>query len=323
MPNHPAPKIRNFLGWRIASLMFLGLGIAPAAGGPAINQFELKDLESAPGYRQFQSQNAWSSGQPSREAAVNGAGEQVFDDNSVARQREALEMEMGLAAWLKFRIGIEFEEERLDDPLSMSEVNDFESLKLTEMGGEIIAVLVPRKGNGFGLGFVTEVERPLQRGEQMQLNTGPIIEWASGAWSATLVPTVVQYFGGDPNEEGQRDNKRDFAYAVQAMYTTSPAWAFALEAYGTLDRIGDSGNATASQGLFGEHDQHRIGPVIYITRPVTTLSAGAIESRQAGNLEKMESDDDGSTMTVGLGYFAGLNSATPSSTLKLSVELDF
>ncbi len=288
----------------------------PAWAGPAVNQFELKDLESAPGYLQFQSQNAWSFGQPSRATDVAPNGERIYDDNSVVRQREALEMEMGLATWLKFRIGIEFEEERLDEPLTLRDENAFAPLKLTELGGEVVAILIPRKGDGFGLGVVAELERPLESGEQMQLNAGPIIEWASGPWSASLVPTIVTYFAGDPNEQGRRDNKQDFAYAFQAMYTATPEWAFALETYGTIDRLGDSGHATSDQQRFGEHDQHRLGPIVYFTRPLEGLPGGK-DPKMAGD------ENEGSTMTVGLGFLAGLNANTPDGTVKLSVEVDF
>ena len=95
-----------------------------AEAGPAIGQFEMKTLESAPGYLEFQSQNAWSFGQPRRESEGVDP-ETIYDDNAVVRQREALEMEMGFTSYLKMRLGIEFEQERIDDPPTPAEANDF------------------------------------------------------------------------------------------------------------------------------------------------------------------------------------------------------
>jgi len=319
MPFPPALSFNRLRGggFFLCACLLLSAIAGPASAGPAVNQFELKDLESAPGYLQFQSQNAWSFGQPSRATAVLPNGERAYDDNSVGRQREALEMEMGFTTWLKMRIGIEFEQDRIDDPLRLSEANQFADLILNGVGGELIAVLVPRDGNGIGLGVVAEIEKPFERSEQMQLNTGLILEWASGPWSASLVPTVVSFFRGEANDEGRFDNKLDFAYAFQALYTASPAWAFGLEAYGTIDRLGSSGSATEAQRLFGDHDQHRAGPIVYYTRPLEGSAAKPAQNDAAGE------DAEGSTVTVGLGYLAGLNENTADGTLKLSVEVDF
>src|SRR5690606_36704851 len=73
-----------------------------AQAEPFIGQFELKDLESAPGSFQFQSQNAWSRGFPPRRIASDADG-LVFDENAIVRERYALELEMGFTRTLKIR----------------------------------------------------------------------------------------------------------------------------------------------------------------------------------------------------------------------------
>lgn len=293
---------------------FHGAG-SPAAAEPAIGQFELKTLESAPGYLEFQSQNAWTYGQPRRQSA-DVDGEQVYDDNAVIKQREALEMEMGFTRYLKMRIGIEFEEERVDDPASPAEANAFAAIKLDEIGTELIAVLIPRDGDGFGFGTVVEFERPLESGEQMSLIMGPIFEYATGPWLVSAIPMLVHDFGGDPDEDGIKDDKWDFAYAAKVAYEFSETWTLALEAYGTVERLGSSGTQGEAALAFGDHDQHRLGPILYYTYDFGRSLRPDPRRDSDGEIETSE-------VSVGLGLLAGLNDNTPDATLKLSVEVDF
>ena len=65
--------------------------VAPAVAGPAVNQFETKDLGVEVGDLQFQSQNAFSTGNPKRAARTDQNGDLKFDDNSVTRERFAQE----------------------------------------------------------------------------------------------------------------------------------------------------------------------------------------------------------------------------------------
>lgn len=297
-------------------LIFAASAVPVRAEGPFIGQFELKNLESAPGYLEFQSQNAYTFGHP-RRGVKAGDDETLFDENEIARLRHALEMEMGFTRYLKARIGIEFEQERFDEPGTISEAESFDKLRLTEIGGEVIAILIPRDGDGFGLGTVVEVERPVlsASGDPMALIMGPIVEWAQGRLSVSLVPMAVHHFGGRAEEDGESeplDHKWDFAYAAQAAYAASDRWTFAVEAYGTVDRLGSSGAPSESNKAFGDLDQHRLGPIVYWSTPLDDKPASL-----------REVDEEGSELTVGLGYFAGLTDATPDGTLKLSVEVDF
>ncbi|HEX7044217.1 MAG TPA: hypothetical protein VF203_06360 [Burkholderiales bacterium] len=273
-----------------------------ARAEPAIGQFELKTLESARGQFEFQSQNAWSWGQPRRRSAVGPEGI-VFDENTVIRARHALELEIGFTRRLKSRIGVEFEKERVDEPETIDRANDFESMRLEELGAELIVVLVPRDADGAGLGVVVEVEQPVEQDEASRLILGTIIEYRAGRWFAAAIPMFARAFGGEA-EEGERfDDKWDFAYATQLRYTFSGRWALALEGYGTIERLGDTGHRSEAAQRFGDFNQHRLGPVLYYT---TGLGRG--------------SDAE---LTIGLGLLEGLNRNTPDHTLKLSIEVDF
>lgn len=285
---------------------------APAVAGPYVGQFELKTLESQEGSLEFQSQNAWSTGQPHRASAVRN-GETVYDDNTVIGQRHALEFEMGFTSYLKMRVGIEYERERIEEPLLASGAESFGPLRLEEVGAEVIAILIPREGDGFGLGTVVEVERPFEAGEPMSVIVGPIIEVASGPWLFAAVPALVHSFGGEADDDGIKDDKWDFSYAAQLAYKASDEWKFTLEAYGTIDRLGNTGERGEAAELFGDHDQHRLGPIVYYT-----LDLGRDLLVQPG-----DSGDEASELRVGLGLLAGLNENTPDATLKFSVEVEF
>jgi hypothetical protein len=155
------------------------------------------------------------------------------------------------------------------------------------------------------------------------LYVGPIIQAVSGPWSATGNFAFVKFMGGEAEDGEARDEKWDFAYFTQLKYVASEAWAFALEAYGTIDRIGNSGTPSEAAVAIGDQDQHRIGPVLYYTfkrdrmAPVTAMKLGAASEGDD------DDDDEGTSATLGLGFLAGLNDNTPDGTLKLSLEIEF
>jgi hypothetical protein len=297
----------------------------PASAGPAINQFETKDLDSAPGEMQFQSQNAISFGQPRRKLKETEPGEFSYDDNTVTRERYALEMQMGLTTWFRTRVGIEFEKERIDDPASPARANAFEDLHLTGIAVEGVFIFKPVKRDGVGLGMLVEFDAAV-RGGTNQLYAGPIIQAVSGPWSALANLLVVQHFG-------QVDRKQDFAYAAQLQYEASPTWAFALEAYGTVDRLGNSGTPPPSRALFGDFEQHRLGPIVYYRfNPGGGAHTGA-KSGQVKGLRRddedapgsagLDGDDKDKVVSIGAGVLFGLNGNTPDQTFKLSLEVNF
>lgn len=306
----------------------------PVTAGPAINQFETKDLDSSPGDLQFQSQNALSFGNPRRQIRQTAPGAFAFDDNTIAKERFALEMQMGITSWFRTRLGVEFEKERVNDPSSTARAGAFEDLHLTGIAMEGVFVFVPVKGDGVGLGLLTEFDHGV-RGGGDQFYIGPIIQAVSGPWTGLANLLIVQHSGSpDKSRNLPDDRKRDFAYAAQLQYTASPTWALAVEAYGTLDRIGHSGSPTAEQALFGDLDQHRIGPVVYYRfdvgkphapkGPGKSAVKGLAHDDDDPKAALKDGDDDKTTsVSVGLGLLFGLNRTTPDETLKLSLEVNF
>lgn len=304
-----------------ATTIWLGIIAVGSVAGPAIGQFEMKDLEVEVGAIEFQSQNAHAFGQPDRKLANDG-GEFEFDDNEYTRQRHALEIEVGVTEFLRSRVGIEFEKERFDDPGSAALANSFDDLKLTEVAFEVVAVLSAPKQYQPGLGFLTELELPVQGGDESKsVIFGPIFQYDFGRWQALADLYAVYHFGG-----GEDDGKFDFQYAARLLYQQSENWGYAIEAYGTVDRLGSSGTLSEEALLFGDHDQHRLGPIVYYT-----VNTGA-SPRKALGLPPVELDDDddaaaglseGATLNIGVGWFFGLNENTPDHTLKWSVEYEF
>jgi len=321
---HAAPRRASdhCLLFRLATLCSLAATvIAPAAAEPFIGQFELKTLESEPGEYEFQSQNAWSWGQPPRRIQPVEDGFEL-DDNAVVRRRHALELEIGLTRFLKTRVGIEFEQERLDEPASLADIDAFDSLKLAEVGAELIGILVPREGDGAGFGVVVEIEGPVDGDEPNHFVFGPIVEYQSGRWFLSAIPMLVHAFGGEADDDGRSDDKWDFAYATQLRYAFSPRWALALEAYGTVERLGNSGHRSDAARLFGDSNQHRAGPVLYYR--YTFDRAGPVRTAmRPGALTYQDEEEEGTRLTIGLGWLQGLTDHTPDHTLKFSLEVQF
>lgn len=311
-----------------------------AQAGPAIGQFEMKDLEAEPGEIEFQSQNAWSFGQPRRRMAEPEAGEVVYDDNSVTRQRHALEIEMTMNRFMRMRVGIEYEKERFDGPATPGLANAFDDLKLSEVALEGVLILMPvPESGGVGFGLLSEFEHPIASPDLNTILFGPIIEAKAGPWSALLNVMFIKHFGaGQRTDEGlERDTKWDLGYAAQLRYEFNSSWAMALEAYGTVDRISNSGRRDEAAQLFGDHDQHRAGPIVYHEWRVSggsdrTARGGDRGSRHVAGVAARDDDDkpgkdgdakDGVLLRLGTGVLFGLNDNTPDTTLKLSFEAEF
>lgn len=278
--------------------------------GPAIGQFEMKDLEVEPDTFEFQSQNAHSFGQPSRQF-IDDEDEIEYDDNEYIQQRHALEIEYSPTDYLRSRIGVEFEKERFDRPASVASADAFDQLQLTEFAFETVFVALPPTPNRPGIGFLTEFEFPLQTGENgKSVVFGPIFQYGMAPWQVlTNLYTIYHY-------DGEDDGKWDFSYTAQLLYQVSEHWSLALEAYGTLDHIANSARLSEEQQLLGTHDQHRLGPIVYWT--IEDLW----DPRSAWSPDNQSAAPE-SSLNIGIGWFFGVNDNTPDHTLKWSLEYDF
>lgn len=304
-------------GAPLFAVALVAVAFAPnASGGPAIGQFEIKSVGAEPGETEWQTQNDFSFGNPRRRLATDANGDLIADENSVTRQRNAMEVELGLTSFLKTRIGISFQRERMDDPSTAGQANAFDELIFDGFGFETNWTLVPRKGDGIGVGFVIEYDRPATSDEAEAITAGPLFELANGPWLASFSPLITRYFGGAALAEDGPGNRLDFGYAARVMYQHSAELSLAVEAYGSVERLGSTGRQDDSTELFGDFNQHRAGPILYWTFEDKLSKQGSAAH---------ENDDDGSTVetTVGLGAFFGLNDTTADTTLKLSVEVAY
>jgi len=294
-------------GWR-ARAQQLTLACASVAAetsaaraDPAIGQFEIKSLSAEAGEVEFQSQNAFFVGSPRRRVKSSG-GEIHADDNTVPRQRHGLELEVGLSRFLKTRVGVEYERERIEDILSASEAHDFGAIELDEYEAEAVVILFPRSGDGWGLGMVIEYEHPSESAGAKTLAAGPIVEFARGPWITSFNPTLIQFMGGERNVAGELDEKIDLSYTGRILYRHSEHLDLALEAYGTFERVDGRGARSDAAQLFGDFDQHRVGPVAY-----WSVDAAGVEAEAK----------------FGFGALFGLNDDTADVALKTSFELTF
>lgn len=302
---------------------------APAFAGPAVNQFEVEGLDIEQGEVEINDNSDWSFGRPRRKfvESPRGSGDFAFDDNEIARQRHAVELGLGLTNWLAISVGFEADQERLDEPATLAEANRFGDLNITEIDLGATVVLLPVESRGWGLGAYAEYQHARSSGEASELFLGTILEAQSGAWSATANLALVALIGGahDPAAGVFRDEKWDFAYFTQIKYQASERLALALEVYGTIDRIGSTGTPSEEALLLGDQDQHRIGPVLYYTWKCPPRAAsGPMKAGKGDDGAKAGDDDDeGTSITTGLGVLFGLNGDTPDATLKLSTEVEF
>lgn len=290
---------------KIITISLLWLPVSVMAG-PAIGQFEMKDLNVELGEIEFQSQNAHAFDQPDRTFAEDD-GEFEFDENEYVRQRHALEVEVGVTEFMRTRFGVEFEKERFDEPGSAADANAFDALKLTEVAIEAIVVFLKPQAYELGVGWLTELEFPVQEAdESSSLVIGPIFQYDMGDWQAlTNLYGVYHYAGED-------DGKWDFSYTVRLMYQATEHWGVAVEAYGTVDRLWQTGTINEEAELFGDHDQHRLGPIVYYSVE-TDFSPRRLFAAEAEESE----------LNLGFGWFFGLNDNTPDHTIKWSVEYEF
>ena len=132
---------------------------------------------------------------------------------------------------------------------------------------------------------------------------------------------LVHDFGGDTRNGDRVDDKWDFAYAAQLAFAFSESWSLALEGYGTVERLGSTGHPSDAAKLFGDFNQHRLGPVLCYKQ----IWRRRQRSRQCGvRIRPGASEEAASTtLSVGFGMLAGLNDDTADHTLKLSIEVAF
>jgi len=161
--------------------------------------------------------------------------------------------------------------------------------------------------------LLAELEFAVQDDDQSKSITfGPILQFALDSWQA--LANVYRIYNFDCEDDG----KWDFAYATRILYQHTKHWGLAVEAYGTIDRLDDSGNFSEESLQFGDHDQHRIGPIVYYS-----FDMGWNPKALYGINQGTHGDDQHSELSIGIGWFFGMNNNTPDYTFKWSIEYEF
>jgi hypothetical protein len=322
----------------VAALALSGAALLASTGATRA-QFEVEEPEAQQGEVELEYNGDYHFGNPRRQVVEEG-GEIIADENEVLRQRHVFAMGFGLTNWFKLAFEAEFEQERLDDIDDIALANSFGDLEATEIEFEGIAVLRPLNGDGFGAAALISYAAALGD-DPNQFQIGPILKVAQGKWSATTNLFFVKSIGGgerEPDGSIFRDQRWDLDYAWRVAYQATERWALALEGFGTLNRLGDSGRKSEAVELFGDQDQHRLGPVAYYTfkHPRAARMAslkdpdgkgsanGNGNSNSNGNGDgNGDDDDEGTTVTAGFGVLFGLNEDTSDVALKWSLEVEF
>jgi hypothetical protein len=315
----------------VASAALLG------SAGTARAQFDIDEPEAEQGSVELEYNGDYHFGNPRRRVVEEG-GEIIADENEVLRQRHVFAIGLGLTNYFKLSVEAEFEQERLDDIDDLALANSFGDLEATEIQFEGIAVLRPLKKDGLGAALFISYVAALGDDDPNQFQIGPILKVAQGPWSATTNLFFIKNIGGgerEPDGSIFRDQRWDFEYAWQAKYQASERWAFALEGFGTINRLGDSGRKSEAVELFGDQDQHRLGPVAYYTlkhprsakmaslKDATGNDNGPAANGDGNGGNANGDDDEGTTVTAGFGVLLGLNEDTADVALKWSLEVEF
>jgi hypothetical protein len=87
--------------------------------------------------------------------------------------------------------------------------------------------------------------------------------------------------------------------------------------------LGSTGRPSASARLFGDADQHRMGPVLYCTYDLSGSPRRESMISGSGLLSDAREEEAGASLTIGFGLLEGLNENTADHTLKLSIEVEF
>jgi hypothetical protein len=315
--------------------------IAPEPAQGQFNQFEIKEPKVEKGEFEIEYSGDYSFGQPRRRFIETSPGEFEFDANEFTRQRHTIGIGYGFTKWLSLQIAAEAEEERFDDAETLARARSFDNLKFTEIQIEGTIVLVPAEKQGFGAAFLFEHNIAIERSEGDQLFLGAALQYTWGAWSATANLYAVKLFGGREELDDRfiQDERWDFQYAAQLKYQAGEKLALALESYGVVERLGNSGTKSEERELFGDFDRFLLGPVVYYSwgndndrkngkKNKGMRVRGADAGGKNGNGDKNGDDDkngdtDGPSYTMGAGVLFGLNENTADVVLKWNLGAEF
>jgi hypothetical protein len=270
---------------RVLQHVIAGTALLLLPVAPALAEFEIQESTIDPGEIQLQYRGAWHSGLPKGDAADLD----VLPDEEEAPLRQSHDVELQMSITSRWLVALTH---TFDEPIA----DDF---RLSALEVESQIELITLVGDGLGLAVQGGVEKPLleaRREEAPDFSLGPIIELAKSDFLLTLNPLFFREFGELAEQEGW-----GFEYGWQAKYDVTERLALALEMFGEIDELRNS-------GPFDEQ-QHSIGPAFYYT-------LGEAEVDEFGKGE-------GAELVLSLGAQFGLTEQTSDAALKVFIGYEF
>lgn len=270
---------------RVLQRVMAGTALLLLPMAPALAEFEIQESTIDPGEIQLQYRGAWHSGLPKGDAADLD----VLPDEEEAPLRQSHDIELQMSITSHWLVALTH---TFDEPIA----DDF---RLSALEVESQIELITLVGDGLGLAVQGGVEKPLleaRREEASDFSLGPIIELAKNDFLLTLNPLFFREFGELAEQEGW-----GFEYGWQAKYDVTERLALALEMFGEIDELSNSGSF--------DEQQHSIGPAFYYT-------LGEAEVDEFGKGE-------GAELVLSLGAQFGLTEQTSDAALKVFIGYEF
>lgn len=270
---------------RVLQRLMAGAALLLLQVMPALAEFEIQESTIDPGEIQLQYRGAWHSGLPKGDAADLD----VLPDQEEAPLRQSHDAELQMSITSHWLVALTH---TFDEPIA----DDF---RLSALEVESQIELITLVGDGLGLAVQGGVEKPLfeaSREEAPDFSLGPIIELAKNDFLLTLNPLFFREFGELAEQEGW-----GFEYGWQAKYDVTERLALALEMFGEIDELRNSGSF--------DEQQHSIGPAFYYT-------LGEAEVDEFGKGE-------GAELVLSLGAQFGLTEQTSDAALKVFIGYEF
>lgn len=253
---------------------------------PALAEFEIQESTIRKGEVQIQYRGAWHAGIPKGEA-VDDLDVLPDDEEAPLRQSHELELQMSITSFWLVALTHAFDEPIKDD------------FRLTAIEVETQFELIAREGDGLGLAVQGGVEKPVKKASRTDppnFHLGPIVELQKDKFRLTLNPLFFREYGELADQEGW-----GFEYGWQAKYKVTERLGLALEMFGEIDDLAES-------GPFREQE-HSIGPAFYYT-------LGESEVNEYGQGE-------GAELILSLGVQFGLTDTTSDAALKVFIGYEF
>jgi hypothetical protein len=250
----------------------------------AAAEFEIQESIIEPGEIQLQYRGAWHTGLAK---GVTEPDEFLPDDEDTPfRQTQEFELQMSITSHWLVALTHGFD------------VPDGENFRLSAIEGETQFELITLEGNGFGFAVQGGVEHPLGEASEEEagdVHFGPILEYAHDKFLLTLNPLFFREQGELAEQEGY-----GFEYGWQAMYNVTERLGLALEMFGEIEDMANSGPF---------NDQvHSIGPAFYYAIEREWEEDGKERSRE---------------LVLSLGAQFGLTDATSDVALKVFIGYEY